>query len=191
MSLDKSEIRIGVAREIGCALDDALEAAQGEIKFFEGGASALVQAGKQIQALAKIVDEDLEKETGEIPDLAAATLVKKFITRAVAVVESGARTAENHRLVSEGKTRALQAAVGGIKKRIDVEQIRVDATRLEAARVLAGEAADGPKADRAVGAHPGGGIKAQRLAEELAAQEKPPPKKRRPKRGENHGRHAG
>lgn len=183
MSLDKSEVRIGVATEIGVALDDALEAAHGETKFFEGGNSALVQAARQVQGLARLVDDDVDGKSGtnEIPDLATASLLKKYITRAVAILESGAKAADNSRLIAEGKKRALEAAVSGVKKRVDTEKLRMEQARVMAEAILK-EAQEAKGTERAAGTHPGSSVKARRQAEEIAAEAAGPSSRKRGKK---------
>jgi hypothetical protein len=184
MSIDKSEIRIGLANEIGNTLDDALEAAEKEISFFEGGNNALQQVGERVQALAKDVDKDLDE--GLIKELEVAALVKRYITRAVGIIGTGARSAENKRLQAEGKTIAFRSSVKAVKKVIDAEQAQLRTIIAHAKQIK--ELADKANADdvdvdlrRGPGDHPGSSIKTQRLAEELAERACYPPSKPKPK----------
>jgi len=177
MSLEKSEVRIGVANEIGCAMDDALEAARGQVKYCEGGNAFLLTAQKKVQALAKLVDDDLDgKGEGLIKDPETAGLVKKYITRAVAIVGSEAATAGNAKLVAMGHVQAYETAVKGIKKKVDLENAKVAQAKKNEEKALRGGAFDGARlvgSHRLVGEHPGPGIKAQRQAEEAAEKAKP------------------
>lgn len=176
MSLEKSEVRIGVANEIGCAMDDALEAARGQVKYCEGGNAFLLTAQKKVQALAKLVDDDLDgKGEGLIKDPETAGLVKKYITRAVAIVGSEAATAGNAKLVAMGHVQAYEAAVKGIKKRVDTETTRVAQLKEDAKKVHAGGAFT--PARRVTGQAPGPSIKTQRLAEAAAGKPKKAAKK--------------
>lgn len=189
MGIAKYEVRIGVAIEIGCALDDALEAAQAEVKFFEGGGSALVQAERQVQALNEHVDKDLDGEgDGLITSLEISKAVKRYVARAVAIIQTATHAAEQRRLMAQGKVLAYKAAVGSVKKRVDQEKEllqQVRARAVEMARAPAQEAGTGKEAHQN-SAHPGATIKVQRQAEELAAEAltnaKPAPKKRSTKR---------
>ena len=174
MSLEKSEVRIGVANEIGCALDDALEGARGQVKYCEGGNAFLLTAQKKVQALAKLVDDDLDgKGEGLIPDIETAKLVKKFITRAVAIVGSEAATAGNAKLVATGHVQAYESAVKNLKKKVDLETAKVAQAKKNEETTLKGGAFD--HLPRTTGQHPGPSIKAQGQAEEAAAK----PKKKR------------
>lgn len=171
MSLEKSEVRIGVANEIGCAMDDALEKAKGQVKYCEGGNAVLLLAQKKVQALSKLVDEDLDgKGEGLIKDLETATLVKKYISRAVGILGSEAVNAANMKLMSMGQAQAYEAAVKGIKKRVDAEASKVVQLKKDTELVLKGGAFE--HAGRTTGQAPGPTIKAQRQAEEAAEAKK-------------------
>lgn len=171
MSLEKSEVRIGVANEIGCAMDDALEAARGQVKYCEGGNAFLLLAQKKVQALAKLVDDDLDgKGEGLIKDIETADLVKKFVTRAVAIIGSEAAGAGNAKLVATGHVQALEAAVKNLKKKVEAETAKVAQARKNEETVLKGGAFS--NAPRATGQAPKPGIKARRQAEEAAGKAK-------------------
>lgn len=174
MSLEKSEVRIGVANEIGCAMDDALEAARGQVKYCEGGNVLLLLAQRKVQALAQLVDDDLDgKGEGLIKDLETAKLVKKYITRAVTIIGSDAAGAANAKLVATGHVQAYEMAIKGLKKKVDLETAKVAQAKKNAETVLKGGAFD--DASRGTGQAPQPGIKMRRLAEEAADK----PKKKR------------
>lgn len=178
--MDKAEVKKGTAHEIGCRLEDALEAAKDEMHRMEGANAGAVQVGQLIDALSAHVDQDLDE--GKY-DLTVATVVKQYVSRASAVAASIAKRSADQRLVAQGKIFGLQASVQVTKKLHDDEERKQKAVQ---------EAPEGSNGrSRPVGVRPVS-IKAQRLAEEAAekttkkAAKKPakkPAKKRSRRRG--------
>jgi hypothetical protein len=167
--MDKGEIKAATVHEIGCKFEDMLEAAKLDESRNEGAKTALLVASKKVSELSIHVDKDLDEGVfGNVDGpLAVAVLIKKYITRAAAVLESGAASAENHRLMSAGRSQAFQQMIENMRKLHDLELEK------SAQRKLA--EVEGER--RTLGVHPGASLKEQRLTEEV-----PPAVKKRPKK---------
>lgn len=155
--MNKGELKAAVVYEIGCKVDDMLEGATLDVARNEGAKNALMMATKKVSNLAVEVDRELDGgDFDKLGDpMEVAKLVKKYVTRAVAILESGAAGAENHRLISQGRAQAFELMVANMKKIRDGE--------LEKARV---RETDGGSRGHAVGVEPKPSIKARRLAED-------------------------
>jgi hypothetical protein len=112
---------MGAAREIGCRIDDALEAAEREALLMEGANSGVLLAQKKVEALYAEVDSDLDKETY---GLDTAKVAKRYITRAAAVLGTVAAQYANRRLIAQGKVEMGGTAVRVVKKLFDEEVAR-------------------------------------------------------------------
>lgn len=156
--MDKSEIRAGVIHELGCKFDDMLESARREEMRHEGSHAALTIASKKVLELSSHVDRDLDSEAFSNIDspLAIAAIVKKYISRACAVIDSGAIAAENHRLISQGKIRALELVVDNTKKLHNLELTKIEQKK---------EVILNDDRGHVTGSHPGVSIKDRRNAE--------------------------
>ena len=171
MNIEKAEVKVDVAHELGCRIDDTREAARNEVAQWEGANTALVQAGRAIEELAKHVDKDID-EGGY--DLETAKAVKKYITRSAAVAQNLATQAGAQRLMAQGKVQALENAVKIVKKFHEDEVRKVEGFKQA---LLDGRIRIEPDGTQQAttpgvnvpGVRPGVGIKEQRLAEEAAA----------------------
>lgn len=162
MSIEKAEIKVGTAHEIGCRLDDLLDGVNKDLYRLEGAATAFRKGAESVAALAKIVDGEIDK--GEY-DLEVATRIKRFIGRAQQMLVNLAVNADNNRITQVGKVQAMQTAVGAVKKFKDAEEAKVNSIR-QAMLSSNGEAVAGEP--RPVGVRPPLSVKNRRLAEELA-----------------------
>lgn len=182
--MDKSEMKAAVLHEVGVKSEDMCEAARLDAARHEGGISALLAAAKQIAGLAAHVDRDMDEgafASLEGP-LAVAGAIKKYLSRAVAVVESGMKAEDNQRLVCEGRAQAFKLMVDNMKRLHDQE---VEKSKQRQA-LADGESVVG----RPVGTHPGLSIKEQRLLEEAAMESALPSEMPKPKRKPKNGRNA-
>jgi len=169
--MDKGEVKAGAIYELGNKFDDMLTSAQREVDKGTGATLALQEAVKKVAALAAAVDKDLDEgifSKFEDP-MAVASLLKKQITRACSVLETGAISAENHRLIATGRFQAFHQMVENMKKLHDLELLKVQAKRAQEAALARGE--ELPSRGKPVGTAPAPSIKQRRLAEESA----PPP----------------
>jgi hypothetical protein len=116
--MDKGEIKAAAIHEMGVRVDDLLEATLIEQYRNEGASSALAAAVKKVGELSVICDKEMDEG---LFDLATAKVIKKYVTRALAVVDTMAKTAENHRLLVTGKAKGLEAVVAELDNTKKVE----------------------------------------------------------------------
>lgn len=164
MSIEKAEIKVGTAHEIGCRLDDVLEGTNKDLYRLEGAATAFRKGAESVETLAKAVEVELEK--GEY-DLEVAARLKRYISRAQQMLTNLAMNADNNRITQAGKVQAMQMAVGIVKKFKDAEESKINTLR-QAMLISQGEAVSGEP--RAAGLRPAMSIKERRIAEEAAQQ---------------------
>jgi hypothetical protein len=180
MSIEKAQVKVGTAHEIGCRLDDALEAATKDLYRLEGAAQAFRQAAQSVEGLAKHVDREMDE--GKF-DLETAKLIKKYVERAHQMMTNLTMQADNNRMAQTGKVSGAEAAVQLVKKFRDDEERKAEALRVAlAARAAEAEAPVADEGPRPVGLRPGASIKERRLAEELAAQAPPEPLPEEPRK---------
>ena len=166
MSIEKSEIKVAAAHEIGCRLDDALEATTKDLYRLEGAVTALKQAVQIVESMGKVVDKDMDDGRFGLEE---ATHIKQYLHRATLMVTNLQTNAESNRVAQTGKIQAMETAVKIAKNFKDSEDSKAQTLRT----ALAQARANGTSEERrSVGAHPGLTIKEQRLAE-AAAQSTP------------------
>jgi hypothetical protein len=172
----KSEIKMGLLHEQGVKADDQLESAHRRQAAHDGAKQALRQIAKNISGMAALVDRDMDD--GKIPldePVKAASYVKLMIDRAVNAAMSAAQHQENLQLSVGGEISAYQGMVDAIKKEILTEQSKAQALEqaIASGQVVVEDdspslADDAPGRGRPTGVRPGGGLAAQRRAEEAA-----------------------
>lgn len=169
--MEKGEIKAATVHEIGCRFEDMLEAAKVDSARNEGAKVGLQAAAKKVLELQAHVDKDLDEGVfGDVDGpMAVASQVKKYVSRAVGVLESMSVTAENHRILMQGKVQAFQQMIDNMSKLHDMELEKTKAKQ---------EA--GAHKRRVTGTHPGSTLKEQRKLEEA-----PPKKRGRKKSAEN------
>ena len=189
MSIEKAQVKVGTAHEIGCRLDDSLEAATKDLYRLEGAAQAFRQAAQSVESLAKHVDAEMD--AGKF-DLEAAKLIKRYVERAHQMMTNLTMQADNNRMAQTGKVAGAEAAVQLVKKFRDEEERKADLLRAAIAARAAEPAVAEPAQEeglRPVGLRPGMSIKERRLAEEAAAAQSTatvePLKKKRGRRAAN------
>ena len=156
--MDKGEIKAATVHELGCKFEDMLEASKQDESRNDGAKTALFAASKKVLELQVHVDKDLDDGAfGDVDGpLAVAALIKKYLTRAAAVLESGAVSAENHRLISQGRMMAFGQMIENMKKIRDMELAKSEQRKLAE-----------PSERHTTGVHPGPALKEQRLTEEV------------------------
>lgn len=168
MNLGKAEVKIDVANELGCRLDDMLEGAQKELYRVEGSIRAFQAMGQAIDGLMKIVDQEMDE--GKF-DLDGAAHIKRFVKRAHQMTINLTLQSENNRFMQMGRIQGAEMSVQVTKKFKDDEISKVATLQkaLEENRAKSANgshemvADDGP---RPVATRPGASIKERRLAEE-------------------------
>jgi hypothetical protein len=179
----KHEIKSLVYHEIGMKLDDSLELAEREKHEYNGAKSVLAAARKSVEGLTANVDKELLE--AQI-DGDQAALIKKWLIRAVNVVQNLGLQAEVQSHIAQGKIVALTAAVKQAKSLYDAEKARMEALEVQEAGGE-GQVEEDPRRPvaRPVGQHPGNPIAERKLAEKAAVEGEasetvlvPSPKKR-------------
>lgn len=158
MNINKAELKIDIAKDIGASIEDSLEAAKKDMYRQEGAIAAFGQAAKSCEMLCKGIDQDLDE--GRVPNLETAEALKLWVTRAANAQRNLARSAENSCMSASGKVAALEGAVALIAKYARTEELKIAAVRIE-----------NPEKSESVelpGMRPGPSIKERRLAEEQA-----------------------
>lgn len=178
--MDVNEIRADLVHELGCKLDDMLEAAKFDGMRDEGAKMALQLSVKKIDELSLLVDKELDSDgfaNLEEP-LQIAKAIKKYLIKAHEILELGAAQAEQHRLVSQGRIQAYELMVGNMKRIHDME--RGKAALRKAATISEETSSEiAVRAPAPVG-HPGMTLKERRKLEDAetasnASQETPAP----------------
>jgi hypothetical protein len=158
-----SDVKLQATREIGSRMDDRLEAAEQETHALGGAVQMLKQAAQNIESLHAHVGKDMDAHLfADLTDVQVQAQIKRYIDRAIGVVQNLQLGAEQARLKAMGKQEALQQAVKLVKQLHDQEVARV-------ARIEKIEADGGiPETlGRVVGDHPGDPL-ADRRAEAVA-----------------------
>jgi len=154
---EKSEIKMSVAHDIGCSLDDMLTGARAEIHRWEGAKLAHQQAQGGIDSLMGIhLKKDLEEGTLGMEE---AEKIQRWLQRARGINENLAIQSDAMICKAKGKVEAMEKAVLITKKVYDAE------ARKREALLNPEEPDDRVGRTRAVGAHPGLSLANQRRSE--------------------------
>jgi hypothetical protein len=170
VNVNKAEIKIFTAHELGCRLDDLLESNTKDMYRLEGGVVALRQAITALDGLLAVVDKEMDADKF---DLEQAKEIKRYVQRAVQVVTNMTLNTDNNRIAYGGRIAALTSAVE-IAKKYQAEESKKVASLQEAVaqnRVTKdGDSHEMTDSDsgRPVAVRPGLSLKEQRLAEEAA-----------------------
>lgn len=171
----KSEVKIGTTLEIGANVEDMCEGAEATVHEYKGAEDALKQSTKAVQSLHTHVDKDLED--GKIDEvlnepLLVAEYVKRYVTRAIGILDNLATRAEYQKFKAQGKAEGLRAAVESIKKVHDAEEAKLRgylaAVELEQAKE-SGEAVEEEGTGRPSAAREASGRPIDKLADRRAA----------------------
>lgn len=186
MGLDKSEIKRAVINELGASIEDALEQAKRNVYLSQGANIGLIQTIKNVEKLYHHVDRDVDEGKYNSCDgpLVVAKLVKGYIQRAVAVLESGAISYEQRRLMAEGAVKAYEQNVAMTKKLYDIESQKIEMIReVESEELQGSSSSNGRSGRRVTGIRPGATVKQRRMQEDLQSgsltgETSPAPKKK-------------
>ncbi len=126
MAIEKSEIKMAVAHELGCGFDDALEKAQQDIHRWEGAKTAFKEAAAGVEALCAHIQRDLKEEKF---DATAANAARNYVRRAAAICENLRLKAEVHEQRAHGRVEALETSVKLTKKLYDAEEAKLQALK--------------------------------------------------------------
>jgi hypothetical protein len=154
MTIEKSELKIAAANDIGNSIEDSMEAAKAVMNAHSGAEQAFAEAAKACLALHVHVDKDLEE--GKILELETASEIKRWLNRAADANLNLKTRAMVSAAAARGAVDALEKSVKLVDNYRRVEQGRVNEARLRPASQA--EEGDSPR--------PGMSIKQQRLLEE-------------------------
>lgn len=121
MSIEKSDIKISVAHEIGCRLDDALESISKDLYRLEGASSAYKNTMQVMNELSKIIDIEYAEEKIDIDSF---NTVKKYFEKASVVIKQQSIQTENNKHVQLGKIQSMQSAIHITKCLKDEEEVK-------------------------------------------------------------------
>lgn len=154
MSIDKSNIKIGTAHELGCRFDDALESINKDLYRLEGASTAYKHTVQTISELISAVEREYSE--GKMNE-GTFNSVKKYFEKAHAVLRQQTSQAENNRCVQLGKIQAMQSAVLITKNLIDEEEMKLQRAKED---------------ERSTGEHPGPTVKERRSQRETNKKKK-------------------
>jgi hypothetical protein len=200
MNPNKSELKQLILRELGTKFDDQREALSDTVQQVKGAKVALLKSVKDIQALSKVAEKELEE--GKIPDLQVLELVKLYVTRAMDSLTLKARQLGQEALRHQGRLEQADSQIKYLEKLFMTEEkLQADFQKALANGdilddggefVVTGSPAapDNIMPIRPDGVRPGASIAQQRKAEEAAeaavavaeAKAKAKPKKKRKSR---------
>ena len=163
MSIEKAELKILIATDIGASIEDSLEAAKKDMYRQEGAVTSFGQAAKACEMLCEVVNKDLDE--GRVASMELAEAIKLWLTRAANAQRNLARNAENGGMSAGGKVAALEGAIALIAKYRQVEQLKI-----AQARVAVPEAPQSGETGVHAARFPSMSIKERRLAEERLEQ---------------------
>jgi hypothetical protein len=177
MNLDKADVKIDVATEIGARIEDVLEGARKDVLRQEGATSAFYQAAKACEDAALHVDKDMDE--GKF-GLEVAAHIKRYVDRCANATRNLAKQSEALHLIAMGKSTSFEMSVKLVEKFRTEEQAKVTALREALANGSLKPAPEGLVKQNGNGVHtnglsslgirPGMTIKEQRLAEAAAAE---------------------
>ncbi len=163
MTIEKAELKIAAANDIGASIEDSMEAAKAAMNAHSGAEQAFAEAAKACIALQEHVTKDLEEgKFEEFGDpLAAAAEIKRWLNRAA----EANLNLKNRAMVSAA---AARGAVDALEKSVKlVDNYR----RVQVGHVAEARLAKAPQAEAGDSARPGMSIKQQRLLEEQRERE--------------------
>lgn len=158
----KHEVKTHTFHEIGMKLDDMLEASKRDQARMDGAKQALLHARNKVEELTKHVDKDV---LDSLLDLEQASLVKKYIVRAVGVLSNLALQSEVQYHQTQGQVVALEKTVAMTKNLYDAERVKLEAALEEEASPPPEVSVEAPHAPREVGTHPGNRIADRKAAD--------------------------
>jgi len=182
MSLEKSRLRMLIAEEIGRGLEEQRDALEKMVLKQEGARDGLKKAVPGITDLMAALDAEFKDKGmiggvlisdigGEPVRLVAA--VKRYLQRAIGVVDNLATTAEVAMMVTSGQVKGMNGAISHVKGSFyDKEKAKLEAVEkgiadgsivVEDGRLVQKDVSR--ESPRIPGMHPGETLKMQRQAE--------------------------
>jgi hypothetical protein len=119
----KHEVKVLTYHEMGVKLDDQLEAAKLEYSSLDGSKKAFAFGKSKVEELTAHIDKDTRDGT---LDVEQSTLAKRWVLRAVAVLQNLGVQSEVQSYQAQGKIIALEKSVGIVKTLHDNEKALLD-----------------------------------------------------------------
>jgi hypothetical protein len=161
-TIEKAEIKIFTANEIGADLEDMMEQAQKAEHMHEGAKIALADAYKKVNALADYLHKTIEDGELNLAEIDTPEkiegLVRRYIGRCAGVIENLGLMAQNAQLGAAGMVAAYKNAMKAPMKVMEAERKKIDAVKsvLDQATASGGDPDVQLRAPpRPTGAHPG------------------------------------
>ena len=167
MGIEKAEIKIGMAKELGRKYAEMAQAQSEELIRLDGEKRAYKKVAAAFESYFKAVDDDLDKGNFNLKEpLSIAKEVKKALSRALAGVDNLHENVAALTYTVHGRLDGLVKSTEIVQKVAESEEKKIQAV-IEAAvespdRVAAGSARP---SERPPGIRPGPSIAAQRRAE--------------------------
>ena len=129
MAIDKSELKMAVAHELGAGFDDALERAAADTNKWVGAKTALGDAATAIEKLLAHISQDVKDEDMTIEQSTAA---QKYVRRAAEICRNLKLKAEIHEQRAHGRVEALGTVIKVTKNLFEKEKSKVEALKAHA-----------------------------------------------------------
>jgi len=182
-TLEKAEIKILTAGDIGADIEDMMEQAQKAEHMHEGAKLALGDASRKVNALAEHLKKSIEDgdlKLGEIDSPEKIDgLVRKYIVRAVNILENLQLMAQNSQIGSAGMVAGYKSAMRAPMKVMEGERKKMEALKeaIEEQQRTGDPDLILRPVSRATGAHPGDPLADRRKSngqtEEPISEQKP------------------
>lgn len=166
MSVEKSEVKVHTANDIGVAIEDLLEQAQRAEKMHEGAKLILAEAIKNVGLLPEHLERDITEGKVKLDELgsleAISGLVRKYLGHVQNMLENMRLGSQNAAIGSAAMAVAYQKSMGVAQRVRDTEKSKIDAVaKIEG--TPEGEDVDLRRTkSRVDGQHPGNPLAARR-----------------------------
>lgn len=159
-TVEKAEIKIITANNIGADIEDMLEQARKSEHMHEGGKLALADAVKKVNALTELFVRSVNEGELDLSKLAPEEiegLVKRWINRCVGLLENLTLMSQNAQLSAAGMVAAYKNAMKAPMKIMEAERKKMEAIKeaIEEQERTGDPDLDGRTISRAMGQHPG------------------------------------
>ena len=159
-TVEKAEIKIITANNIGADIEDMLEQARKSEHMHEGGKLALADAAKKVNALTELFIRSVQEGELDLSKLAPEEiegLVKRWINRCVGLLENLTLMSQNAQLSAAGMVAAYKNAMKAPMKIMEAERKKMEAIKeaIEEQERTGDPDLDGRTISRAMGQHPG------------------------------------
>jgi hypothetical protein len=127
MSMEKSQIKMGTARDICAQLDAMLGVIQKDLLRNKGSLNSYSAVAKEVRDLLGEVDQDVEggKFKGAGDPASVANEVKRYVNRCLEILDKLSKQSHANIIKIEGKVEAFRHAMDVTKKIHDQEAVKI------------------------------------------------------------------